>query len=229
MANPLQRGNNVENIDLFSCEKEIVTCDFVEECRQTILEEVGFFFALHYKTVPLFVKALLNGLSKDLTGDFYRYLVSPQELQAFFLHLSNRLGKDISRHFSQQVQAQKLIIEEEKIKCSLDKLQRKLKDRKSNLSLLQDLEKALDLALKKNLAAFCPLAFLQKAVLNLSLGKKAFSLTGISSSQYKATQEEIMQKEIKGILANLEQELTTAMLQQVTATIYSLYDQLETA
>lgn len=229
MANPLHWGNNTESIDLFSCEKEINTCDFVEECRQTILEEIGFFFALHYKTVPLFVKALLSGLSKDLTGDFYRYLISPQELQAFFLHLSNRLGKDISRHFSQQVQAQKLIIEEEKIKYSLDKLERKLKDRKSNLTLLQDLEKALDLALKKNLAAFCPLAFLQKAVVNLSLGKKVFSLSGLSSSQYKETQEEILEKELKGILGNLEQELTAAMLWQVTTTIYNLYDQLETA
>jgi len=201
------------------------TADLVDYCLEFIKEEVGFFFTLHDKTIPLVAGMLVQRQSADLKAIFWQYLLVPAELSFFLENVTRRLRREISRHFQRKINLVYQGGSREKIDSSLSLLEDKLRHYSGSLQTVSFLEKKLDYCFRNLLANFFPQQWTIDLLGKVNWGERFFNLAQVSKKEQELRYQERVSAKIKGILENLKYELVYNLQKEIAVIIYDLQDE----
>ncbi|GAB6158164.1 hypothetical protein JCM39194_13640 [Desulfotomaculum varum] len=197
----------------------------VEAGHRTIDWSVDLYFHSLRKTGQLLIdKVLQDKKSSHLAQEFTGCLFNEAELA--------QLIKDIETHINRDVIAvQNKWLPHIKFTLipfpSLTLINQTVKELKISLMLSEQANKTISQMTVKKISPMVPV-FVPKFLshqANHVLAKKICACLGIDGGSYYDAAKEILTKQLHGLLANIEQDLKTALKYQLAEQLYQWYDQ----
>ncbi|CCO07735.1 hypothetical protein [Desulforamulus hydrothermalis] len=196
----------------------------IEACHRTIDWSVDVYFRLLRKNSRLLIDKVLQHKSSNMAQEFAGCLLNEAELA--------QLIKDIETHINHDlITVQNKWLPDIKFALiplpSLTLINQTVKEQKISLMLSEQANKTVSQVTFKKVSRLVPV-FVPKFLSNQAnqvLAQKICSCLGIDSGSYYDAAKEILTKQLHGLLANIEQDLKTALKYQLAEQMYHWYDQ----